>query len=305
MSASLLAQKTELPVRERWMLDRKEAQREKLLQAAGPGPGSSAAAAGSGPNAVAALAASSNAVVVVSPHRSGGARRVEYDSGNVAPLDADLYGTREGELLAAIDLANAQARKQDKALQATTKIQSVARMFLDRRRFVLHRTRVKTEIAAIVAQRNMRCAITVQRCARGLVARLRYRRQREEEALAALEASKSKAGKGGKKAAAGASKGGAAGLNNLLSPQELALQQNANFIRGTRAYLVNNLDEAITALEQQQRGKPEPVTAAFLELVRRKRNGTPANAGSANNVTQSTASPGGKDAKGAKGKKKK
>ena len=301
MSSNVLTQKAALPAKELWLLERQEKQRQKLLNGT---PSSTTTAAGGGSSAVASLAAAGAVVVAAEEQQrqhqlqhqraaaaSSASRRpatmVEYEPGEVAPMEVGLYGTRESTLLAAIDHSNAESKRQARILKATTTIQSAARMLLDRRRFTLHRTRVKAEIAAIIAQRNMRCAITVQRCARGLVCRLRYRRQREEEAMAALEASKAKGGRGKSGAKAqGKAAGGptASGLNALLSPQELALQQNASFIKATRAYWNGSLDEALAALEQQQRSKPEPVTAAFLDLVRRKRNGTTGGGASSPNV---------------------
>jgi hypothetical protein len=265
----------ELPVREQWLLHHAADRRH------GAGDGSLRATQRESASAllphVAALSTSGAQLVTVGSMRRR-MRPVEDTPGDAAPTDEQISKLRESELLAAMDQINLEARKVAKITQAAIRIQCVIRMFVARRRFRLHSTRVKAEVASIIAQRNMRCAVAVQRCVRGLVCRLRYRRQREEEALAAMEAAKSKAkgSKAGAKKSDGAAGKGSSGqgLGILLSPEDVALQQNSNFIQGIRKYLGGALDEAIPLFEAQQRLKPEPVTQSMIDLVKRKRDGT-------------------------------
>lgn len=234
---------------------------------------------------------------------------VDEDGSDVAALAQPIPAQRDAETIAASDVLNAKARVEARRIAAAVRVQALLRRWLARRAYRDHLTRVRADVAHLVAQRNMRCAITVQRVVRGLVCRLRYRRQREEEALAALEAAKGSKGRKAAAAAAGGSgaaaakAGGAKGLQAILSPQEAALQHNLQFITGVRKFLAGAFDEAVSQFEAQQKAKPEPVTASMVELARRRRDGISTkdmNASLANGGAAAAAGAGGSTNSGAK-----
>jgi hypothetical protein len=343
----------QLPVREQWLLQHAAKQHadrdaiggtETTAHAPRHRKGDECSAKTSAALVQAKQSVSSGAPPNVSRHPAGSAHRVikarrpdadelaavngtKRDSGEITAFGGDaaapsteLLRAREGELIAAMEHANIAIRQRNKLTAAAIRIQTVIRMFSERRRFVAHQAQLKAEVAAIIAQRNMRCAITVQRIVRGLVCRLQYRRQREEEALLAMETAKAKGKgrKGGKgPAGANATAGGSAdaslssappdaskasgtgggGFKAILSPQEMALQQNANFIAGVRKLMTPqgaSLDDVLALFEQQQKLRPEPVTLSMIALVKRKRDGATAATDAKGGPNASTASLGSK-----------
>lgn len=200
-------------------------------------------------------------------------KRPEVDplGGNPQPHDKDFTSYRDEVIIGDIEAATQAEVQLRRRCGAACKIQSVARMWSQRARFVRHTAVLRGDISVLALAKQTRCAILLQRSLRGLIERQRYKRLlAAEEAKLAAEAAK-KPKKGAKPA-----KGVKAEETTPappLSQGELALQRNMSFVAGFKAYLAGRWDEALHGFEAQLKLKPDAVTEFMLGAVREKKDG--------------------------------
>lgn len=223
-------------------------------------------------------------------------RRAEVDAldGDPAPQDKNLTAHRDDVLIGEIESATQAEAEERKRGYAAATIQSMARMWIQRTRFVRHLSILKGDISVLTMAKQTRCAILIQRCMRGLVERIRYRKiaAAEEAAIAAEAAKKSKKGKGKSKAAPEEAK-----VTAPLTYGERALQRNMSFVSGYKALCAGKWDEAIHGFEAQLKVKSsDSVTTRMLESARKAKD--------AMLMAQKSGSSGAKSGKESKAKEK-
>lgn len=235
--------------------------------------------------------------------RKGGPKDVAAEgvltAGLAAPLDREFTELQDGALLGVMEKTQAGKKQERRITKAATTLQSTAAMWLCRRRYLRHLQSLKEQVAAVHARRSLGASLAIQRMVRGLLCRFKYARARKAEQERKAEEAKKKqsSGKKGKKGPAAAVEETAP----AATPEEVALKENLNFCHATKALLAGKLDDALALYEGQQKAKPEPVTAAMCEWVRRRRDGLPLKGplpGQAAAASNTTPAPG----KGAKKK---
>lgn len=231
--------------------------------------------------------------------------RPELDplAGDAQPHEKDFTSHRDEVIIGDIETATHAEAELARRHAAARRVQSIARMWIHRARLVRHLAILKGDISVLTIAKQTRCATLLQRCLRGLLQRLRYKKLlAAEEARIAAEAAKKSTKKGSAKAGAtGVAKGAKPDDTKpaaQLTVGEQALQRNMNFVAGYKAFAAGRLDEAIHGFDAQLKVKPDAVTERLLTIARAKKDGAPpsaAAAGGAAGAAGKTGSGTGKD----------
>lgn len=187
--------------------------------------------------------------------------RSSMSNTDVAPCAMPVDEMRCRMLIEDMELKSQQLRILERQHRAATLVQRVARMFLTRRRFMLHNEKLQRERFTIRERRTRHAVLVIQKVARGLFAR----RLLKSFKVAWITARQEAARKG--------VKGKASGKGSVLAYD--TLQSNINFVNGVKAYLLGRFDDALQLLDAQVKIFPDVVTTRMIEIVKRKQQNLP------------------------------
>ena len=195
--------------------------------------------------------------------------QVQVFSGPATPLDHGLESALDDILLGEVDSRQTSEVKRRIVVKATVTIQKCIRMCLARRRYLLHRAGLTSDVLLLRAERQRAAAVRIQKVARCFICRKRFAKLRaeEDEKRAAAELTKK-----GKKAAPPPKKG-AQQSASIAVEMSLSLQRNINFVLGVKSYAAGKLEEAIAALEAHAKLLPDDATNNRMLALARKRHG--------------------------------
>ena len=209
---------------------------------------------------------------------------VETLAGDAAPLEKPLIHLRDELILDEAEMLQSRQSRLKKELVAARTVQRYARAFLCRVRYLRHRRHLRRELEFLAQQRHRVASITIQKAARGMIARRQYGRMRvyndEQRSV--------ESGKKGKKAPP---KKGAGGSTSVAPPnipvtpeavqriREQALVRNINFVAAIRALAAGKYEEVLAALDAHLKGGPCAVSARIQFVVKKKTGSTVAAGG--------------------------